>query len=350
MSRRSFVRLRPAATEQAERMAAVMEARDPGLLAQLTEDALDALDRHPAVALRFVRERDTGAGCTVSGGYRGEETPPALLVTTSLSHRRRAFTALHEFGHHLQRTDLGLAEVLLEHPDDEQLEEAACQAFASRVLLPDHLIAPLTPERGPDATTVAEYYRHSNASRAACCVRAVGLLIGGGAVVLYRSDGTVDMAASTGLYPPAQNSDQSNSPLIARALAHPDGTVEHDDTTIKYSTGTSELLYGQATWIDGYIVAVLKPDNASWKSFAPPRAGTGTYTGRSKWTTCDRCVNEFIVTDDVCQRCGTPRCPRRHCACASSSRERMCPRCTMTLDKARFANFADPATPCQDCS
>ena len=331
-------------------MVTVMKVRDPGLSEQLTDDALTALDRHPAVSLRFVPERDAGVGCTVAGGYRGEETPPALLVTTSLSHRRRAFTALHEFGHHLQRTDLSLAEALLEHPDDEQLEEAACQSFASRVLLPDHLIAPLTPERGPDATTVADYYRRSNASRAACCVRAVGLLIGGGAVVLYRPDGTVDMAASTGLYPPAQDSNQSNSPLIARALAHPHGTVEHDETTIAYSTGTSELLYGQATWIDGYIVAVLKPDNASWKPFAPPRTRTSTYTGRSKWATCDRCLNEFTITDNVCQRCGTSRCPRGHCACADSAGERMCPRCTMTLDKARFANFTDPATSCRDCS
>lgn len=331
-------------------MFALLQADNPDLLAELTDDALTGLDRHSEVTLRFVPESNTGVRCTVAGGYRGNETPPALLVTTSLSHRRRAFTALHEFGHHLQRTNLELGEALLEHPADEQLEEAACQIFASRVLLPDALIAPLTPARGPDATTVANYYENSNASRAACCVRAVGLLVGGGAVMLYRGNGTVDMAASTGIFPPAHGSDQSTTPLLARALARPGDTVEHDNTVIAYSTGTSDLLYGQATWVNGCIVAVLKPDNASWKPFAPPRTATGTYTGPSKWATCDHCLIEFTVTKDVCARCGTPRCPRRHCACPSSASERVCPSCTLTLDKARFADFADPATPCRDCA
>ena len=350
MTRLSFAALRPAATEQAMRMVVLLQASDPDLLAALSDDTLAALEQHPEVTLRLVPESDTGGGCTVAGGYRGSETPPALLVTTSLSRRRRAFTALHEFGHHLQRTSLDLAEVLLEHDADEHLEEAACQVFASRVLLSDALFTPLTPVRGPDATTVAEFYARSNASRAACCVRAAGLLHGGGAVVLYREDGTVDMAASTGLIPPARGSDQSATPLLARALARPGGTVEHDETVIAYSTGASGLLYGQATWVDGYVVAVLKPDSASWKPFAPPRTATGTYTGLSKWATCDHCLTQFTVTKDVCARCTTPRCPRRHCACPSSAGERACPRCTLTLDKARFADFADPSTPCRDCA
>lgn len=332
------------------RMMALLQSKDPALLSELTGDALVGLGRHPEVALQFVAESDTGVGCTVAGGYRGSETPPALLVTTSLSRRRQAFTALHEFGHHLQRTDLELGAVLLEHPADEQLEEAACQVFASRVLLPDALIAPLTPARGPDARTIAEYFENSNASRAACCVRAVELLVGGGAVVLFRGDGTVDMTASTGIFPPAHGSNQSATPLLARALARPGDTVEHDDTVITYSTGTSEMLYGQATWVDGYVVAVLKRDNASWKPFAPPRTATGTYTGPSKWATCDQCLAEFAVTHDVCARCRTPRCPRRHCACPGSASERACPSCTLTLDKARFPDFKDPTTRCRDCA
>ena len=111
MTRLSFAALRPAATEQAMRMVVLLQASDPDLLAALSDDTLAALEQHPEVTLRLVPESDTGGGCTVAGGYRGSETPPALLVTTSLSRRRRAFTALHEFGHHLQRTSLDLAEV-----------------------------------------------------------------------------------------------------------------------------------------------------------------------------------------------------------------------------------------------
>lgn len=331
-------------------MIALLESSDPKLLAALGQDTLAALERHPEVALRQVPESDTRGECTVAGGYRGSETPPTLLVTMSLSRRRRAFTALHEFGHHLQRTNLDLGEMLLDHPADEDLEEAACQVFASRVLLPDALVTPLTPPRGPDAPTIAEFYASSNASRAACCVRAAELLPGGGAVVLYRENGTVDMAASTGLIPPARGSDQSATPLLARALARPDSTVGHDDTVIAYSTGTSDLLYGQATWVDGYIVAVLMPDNASWKPLALPRPGTGTYTGPSKWATCDYCLTPFTVTGDVCPRCAIPRCLQRHCACPSSVGERTCPSCQLMLAKARFADFGDPSTPCRDCA
>ncbi|AEA26491.1 protein of unknown function DUF955 [Pseudonocardia dioxanivorans CB1190] len=329
-------------------MIALLEDTAPELLTALFVDAVAALDQYPDVALRLVPESDIGSGCTVAGGYRGNETPPALVVTMSLSLRRRAFTALHEFGHHLQRTNLDLGARLADHAAEEDLEEAACQIFASRVLLPDAVVAPLVPSRGPDSTTVAEFYARSNASRAACCVRAAELLAGGGAIVLYRGNGTVDLAASTGLIPPARFSDQSSTPLIARALALPGRTVEHDATVISYSTGDSHLLYGQATWVDGHIVAVLMPDNASWKPFAPPRPGTGSYTGPSKWATCDHCLSEFTVTDDVCARCATPRCPRRHCACPSNA-ERTCPGCHLTLAKSRFADFANPSTPCRDC-
>ncbi len=349
MTRPSFAALRPAALKQAARMLAVVQDTEPGLLVALTADALDTLDAHAGVTLRLVPETDSGSGCTVAGGYRPNERPPALLVTASLSHRRRAFTALHEFGHHLQRTDLDLGVALLEHDADQQLEEAACQVFASRVLLPDELVHSLTPAGGPDATTIAAFYEHSNASRAACCVRATELLVGGGVVVLYRPDGTVDAASTTGLIPPAKNSNQSATPLIARALSREGQTVEHDETFIAYSTGTSGPLYGHATWVDGYIAAVIKPDNVSWKKFAPTRTTSGTYTGPSKWLTCDVCLQEYTRTADVCRTCSTPRCPRRHCACPGSARERRCPGCGLTLDKARFADFADPSTPCRDC-
>lgn len=332
-------------------MLAVLQGSDPALLAALTADAIAALTAYPEVDLRLVPESDTGAGCTVAGGYRPSPTPPALLVTESLSRRRRAFTALHEFGHHLQQTDLDLGAVLLDHTADQQLEEAACQVFASRVLLPDALVGPLTPQRGPDATTVAAYYNISNASRAACCVRAAELLVGGGAVVLYGSDGVVDANASTGVIPPARGSDQSGTPLVARALSRPGETVQHNETFIAYSTGTSAPLYGQATWVDGYLVAVLQTDNASWKPFAPPRTTPGTYTGSSKWLTCDVCLEEYTRSSDLCMTCRTPRCPKRHCACPSSARERRCPgACGLTLAKSRFTNFDDPTTPCRDCA
>lgn len=350
MSRPSAVLLRPAARTQARRMLAVLQREEPELLAALPADPLGALAAFARTELRLVPESGGGQGCTVAGAYLPNATPPVLLVTRSLSRRRQAFTALHEFGHHLQRTDAELGAHLLDHPDDEHLEEAACQVFASLVLIPDALVAELVPPRGADATTVGRLYERSHASRAACCVRAVEFLVGGGAVVLYRRDGVVDSTASTGLIPPAKGSDQSATPLVASALRSFGGVVTNDRTHIAYSTGTSGPLYGQAAWVGEYLVAVLKTDNASWKPFAPPRVEGGTFTGTTRWPTCDVCLDNFELTDDVCPRCQQPRCPRQHCGCASSARERRCPGpCGLTLAKSRYADFADVTTACRDC-
>lgn len=330
-------------------MLRILEQREPGAASALFADPLGHLAASGEVELRIVPETVTAGTCAVAGGYLPEQTPPALVVTKSASVRRQRFTALHELGHHLQQTDFGLGAALLEHPDDALLEEAACHVFASRILLPDALVAGLTPAAGPDAATVAAYFKATGASRAGCCVRAAELLVGGGAVVLLREDGVVDFTASSSLYPPARGSDQSIMPLYQRALARPGNVVEHDQTTIAYSTGTSDHLYGQAVWLENYLIMVLKSDNASWKAFAPPRPGTSVYTGTSSaYAACETCQDSF-PNEDACPTCEQPRCPRGHCAC-TLLRERACPGpCGLTLARSRFANFADRSTACRDC-
>jgi len=347
-TRRSSV-LRGAALHQANAMATTLERYKPGMAADLFDDPLGALDRHSDVELRLVTESGAGGSCSVAGGYLGSENPPVLVVTESLSRRRRAFTALHEFGHHLQRTDSALGAALLDHRDDELLEEAACHVFASRILLPDALVRDVTPAAGPDALTVDSYFKRSNASRAACCVRAAELLVGGGVVALVRPDGIVDFAASSSTYPPAMGSDQSQTPLLRKALTNPGVTSEHDNTFIAYNTGHSDALYGQAVWVDDYVVMVLKSDNVSWRKFAPPRPGTGSYTsGMDRYPFCEICQDTFMRTTDTCQKCKDPRCPRGHCSCVQA-RERRCPKCSLTLNRSRFADFPDPTTVCRDC-
>ena len=344
------VRLRARAREQVLAMLRVLDGRHPGLLARLRDNAVPVLDGLADVAVRLVPESDLSRGCSVAGAYKYQETPPAIVITRSASRRRQAFTGLHEFGHHLQKTDRRLGITVLDHPEGAVLEEVSCELFASRVLLPDELVDDVVPTRGPTAISVVTLYERSNASRAACCVRVSERLVGGGVVAVYRSDGTVAAASSSTLYPPARGSDQSRTPLIARALARPGEIVEHDRTMIAYSPGESVLLYGQAAWIGGFIVAVLQQDHAGWKPFAPPRTERPVFTGtRTRWPFCETCQDTFTRDDDECTLCGAARCLQGHCDCTSKAVERLCPSCFSMLARPRFRDFADKTSPCKDC-
>lgn len=344
------------APRQAEAMLAVLERDHPGALTALREDPLGELERWPEVTVSLVSEVD-GDRCSVAGSYQHQTSPPTLMVSLSKSVRRRGFTAFHELGHHLQQTDPDLGQRLfttedhrlLTAEDSEAFEEAACDAFAALVLLPDDELAGHIGPRGPAATSVMEMFHRSQASREACCVRAAEYLTGAGVVVLLDASGTVLFAAPRSFIPPARGSDQSSTPLIAAAMrGH--GTVERDETFVSYRTGdTSPQLYGQAAWCDGdYLIAVLVSDNAAWRPFAPPRPDTGRSRWGSWWT-CETCDTQFRVTEQPCDRCDQPHCENGHCGCTGkrTERDRTCDRCFMTLNPSQFVAGG---TTCRDCS
>jgi len=136
---------------------AALEALRPGSSVQLADDPCGVLATWTEVDLRFVPEADMGAGCSVSGAYLPRESPPRLAVATSTSLGRHAFTALHELGHHLQQSDLSLMDVLTSEPDGGvALEDAACDAFAAAVLLPENLVDQFIPAGGPTAANVRD--------------------------------------------------------------------------------------------------------------------------------------------------------------------------------------------------
>jgi Zn-dependent peptidase ImmA (M78 family) len=323
-------------------MLAVLDRKHPGARERLHVDPLAELEAWPDVRVLLVPDTAAGQDCSVAGGYRYDTTPPTLLIAESASHRRRAFTALHELGHHLQKNDLRLATRSLDPRDGEAVEEAACDAFAGQVLLPDDLVERHIGPRGPAASDVVALYTGSGASRAACCVRAAERLSGLGAVVLLEPDGRVSFAAAKGFVPPARGSDQSGSPLIRAALAR-DGQAT-GDSVIHYRDGsTSDLLYGDCVWCDGYLVAVLVTDRAAWKPFAPPRPGTAQR--RSRLWICETCQDEFTADGPPCPRCRQPRCPHGHCGCTTAA-QRLCQGCYLGK---HVSQFAGSATHCRDC-
>lgn len=336
------------APAQAAAMLDVVDRLHPGALDMLRIDPLAEMANWCDV--RVVQVADTSVGrCSVAGGYLEETEPPTLVVARSASYRRRGFTALHELGHHLQKTDSALGQRLFTRRDSEAFEEFACDAFAARVLLPDDRVATHIEPRGPSAVGVVEMFQRSQASREACCVRAAQHLTGAGAVVLLDLAGTVIFAAPHGMIPPARGSDQADTPLIAAAL-RACATVERDETFVAYrGGGRSDLLYGQAARCDDeYLIAVFATDNAAWRPFAPPRPDTGR-PRQGRWWTCETCDTPFPVTEQPCERCREPRCPDGHCGCtaARAATDRQCDTCHLVLAPSRFAGHS---TTCRDCS
>lgn len=337
------------APSQAEAMLAVVEWLHPGALVALREDPLAELQNWPDIQVSLVPDTGGGGRCSVTGSYLDQTQPPTLVVGISRSRRRRGFTGLHELGHHLQQTDLMLGQRLFTHRDSEAFEEAACDAFAARVLLPDDQLVGRINPRGPTAPDVVEMFERFQASREACCVRAAEYMTGAGVVVLLDATGTVIFAAPHGIVPPARGSDQSGTLLIQAALRS-SATVERDQTFVSYRDGgTSDALYGQALWCDeDYLIAVLVVDNVAWRPFAPPRPDTG----RSRfglWWTCETCEDQFRVTEPACERCGESRCGNGHCGCtaARAKNDRTCDTCFLTLAPARFEGTSST---CYDCT
>ena len=342
--------LRTLAKQQAEDMFRVLDRRVPGAAIRLAEDALGEMRGWPTVEIRIVPESQVNApDCSIAGSYLDVPEPPVLVVSASASRRRRQFTALHELGHHLQQTDDDLGEAVLAVADSKAFEDAACDAFAAQVLLPNQVVSHHIGDRGPTADMVAELHHSSQASRAACCVRAAQRLIGPGAVVLFTPSGEVSFAAgSGGVYPPARGTDQSATPLLQSALPRlaqdHTRTVSNDNTTIIYRDGSRyESLYGQAAWCDGYVVAVLTEDTVPWKRFALPSNAERTGETGRYWH-CEVCQDLFERSLS-CPTCVRPKCPVGHCGCTTRT-ELVCSKCFMSLHK-RF--FPSGSQVCNEC-
>lgn len=346
MTRHRFIEESP---RQAEAMISTVERLHPGALEALRADPLAELHRWTDIRVSMQSEVGDGGRCSVAGSYQPDSDPPTLVVGAARSLRRRGFTGLHELGHHLQQTDPALGQRLFDWEDSEAFEEAACDAFAARILVPDDRISEEVRRRGPSADDVVTMFGTSQASREACCVRAAQYLTDGGAVVLLDITGEVLFAAPRGMIPPARGSDQSRTPLVSAAL-RTRATIQRDKTFIVYrSGGHSDLLYGQAAWCDeDYLIAVLAEDSVAWRAFTPSRPNTQNSRFGSWWE-CETCGDAFKVTKSACGECGEPRCGQEHCGCttARTRSDRTCERCSMVLAPSRFEGAS---MTCLDCS
>lgn len=340
---------RAAVRAQVQAMLITLDSALPGRREDLCRDPVGVLRTWPEVIYREVPSASTGSRCSVAGAYYSTEEPPLLTVADATSPGRRAFTALHELGHHLQQSDLDLAETVDLHGDTAEIfEDAACDAFAADVLLPGELVAQHLPDGTPTADDIVALHRSSVASRAAVCVRAAQHLTSPGHVLLLGGDGTVQFAASHLMPRPVRGSDQSGAPVIARALTAVTGPSRAQGRTrLRYRNGIEgDELFAQAAPIDGYLVVVAVTEHAPWETgFTLPMVQSGP---RAAWLICEHpeCGFEFQSFDDPCARCALPACPEcRRCRCAPVVKERRCLGC-FTIYPLSYFN----GERCQDCA
>ncbi len=211
---------------------------DDAPLSDLADDALGTLERCRHVTLRY-SERLIETDCEYAGRYRWE--PPIIEVSKSRSRARDAFTALHEYSHHLQKTDATWAlDVLSVLPEftRHQLEEAVANTFASRVLIPDAVIDEL--HTGTITTSLLTGLRTRTAASRHAIIRRVAALATTPTLLVvtdYRGDVVAAASSDPDLFthrtvPISPTSPGSHKP------SRPAASTARTEAGVQYSTAT----------------------------------------------------------------------------------------------------------------
>ena len=285
-------------------------------------------------------------GCGVHGAY--DPGPPArIFIADDILPTRRAFTALHELGHHLIEHDDELNDIGLTH-DDQRIEEVA-DAIAAALILNDKLVAAHLTVQPPTARQVADLFQATMASRSACCVAAAQRLGRHGCVILGKPDGTAHFIAHQIATPwrVARGTPQGGESIIARSAAR-QGAAISARTSVTFAGGnrSSELWATAFGAQDGWVYAVFVSDTIDpWA----PKAGLHLPPARGEFGEeyeCARCDVAFTSGGAPCKKCGSPKhdvCGR--CVCQPKTRVCAGP-CGLLVPEHLFPNGG---TICVDC-
>lgn len=339
------------APSQAELMLLELDRRSPGAIEEMRDDPVAWLQAWDELDVRLLGPQpeipNDSPHCNVEGGYRATSPVPRIGIGES-SPARMNFTALHELGHHLQRTTDELLDNLGARDDlGDALEEAACDAFAATVLIPEEVASAVLGSATPSAADVMELWRRlPGVSRQAVAVRASRNLQADGHIILLTDDGAVEFCSSRGAFHLPRGSDQHNT-RIWDAFTHAHGATAEARTRFRYANGleAGETMYAQATAIgQGHAVVVAAVERVPWQLsiYQPSRVQYGT------WWTCERasCGANFLATT-TCGTCGTPVCTEcEHCECRTV-REFTCTNCFMIKSVAEQSSKSNV---CVDCA
>lgn len=316
---------------------------------QLRADPCGALAGLAGVDLQYVEEpraAEDDDACSVAGAYieNHQTGVPVIQVALAASRGRRAFTALHELGHHLQRNVVELLEATWDEPAAALFEDLACDSFAAEMLLPDHDVSRFIDEKGPTADDVIRLFEASAASRSAVCVRAAQRLPAPGHVALLTEEGEVFFSSSRDLPPLRRGSDQSADQVIERGLTH-GRSRGRGRFTYRDGIRGDELFIQTATFDGDLLLVVGVTDSAPWEGFALPSRDVGPQASTYECND-SACGATYTSFQARCPRCSVPPCTEcGRCGCITIVTERQCPRCFLVQPAAGF----DGDT-CADCS
>lgn len=321
----------------------------------------DVVVRRLPPAINVAPSVTLGKECSVAGTYYDPtSTVRAIIaVAESGSSTRDAFTALHELGHHIQRTTPEIADVLADLPIDVTfaVEDRICERFSAALLIPNDIAATVLGTGTPTAADIVALAQRTSASRQAVCVRARENLTVPGMVVLLDDEDVVQIASANGLAPPRRGSDQSNAEIVKRARRRQaeggrNFRITDEDTTFEYRDGIkSSSMFAQVADIGGgYLVIVAVTENPPWRDrFTLPKSDTGP---RAPHRECPNpaCGEFFQAWTPVHDLCGKPECPAcNRCGCSAGHvKERLCQGCNLMQPNHLFED--DDATYCNDCT
>ncbi|HEX6073647.1 MAG TPA: ImmA/IrrE family metallo-endopeptidase [Micromonosporaceae bacterium] len=296
------------------------------------------------IMLDWVDPGQVGAGCSVAALYSGTEVPPRIAVVRDASPGRRAFSILHEFGHHLCTQVDAVADALWDLPEGGRgLEEDLVDAFAAEILLPADTVT-ATFAAGVDAASVVRLWRTTSASREACCVAAAQHLPAPGYVMLLRPDGRCQFAARHGdAVPISRDSAQTATKL---RVALDGGTARGvDRPTLGSGVHTAEM-YFDAITADSYVFAVWVTDSPAWDTL--PTLLDSRPIGNTGY--CTACAREFTTWKAPCRHCDEPHCVSCGvCECEPSSlRPATTRRCDRCFQELPLPAFDGDSTTCND--
>jgi Zn-dependent peptidase ImmA (M78 family) len=290
--------------------------------------------------------------CAVDGLYRGEDVPPRIGIAYSDTQQRMNFTALHELGHHIQMTDENLAMGLIERPDGgTALEEAACDAFAAAILIPDHIASAALGSGTPSAESVATLWESlGTVSRSAVAIRAIRQIEGEGHIVVLNADGEVTFSTSTTAIRPGRHSDQTGTPIWAAIERAPSTSTASARGQFNYkSVPAGDTYYMQAARAGAGYIIVAATERVPWLTLSIARRETTAY---GQWYTCSHlvCTAVFLAgPSDVCEVCNFPTCPEcGRCACTvAAHNEFTCSECFLLKGAAQASSTMNI---CIDCA
>lgn len=285
-------------------------------------------------------------GCSVAGSC---DHQTQSITVVSASRGRMQFTALHELGHLLGGDLDDFQDAVYRHAGvtGGQVEEDACDAFASMMLLPDELLDSAFDIHGLSARGLADLIDTGQASIEACAVAVAQRLTSPGYVLIIDSDGTTRFAARSGdVLPIGRGADQSRGDLRTVLRG---GVALRTRGSLAFAggSGTHEL-YIDAVARDGLILVVACESTPDWQQLQTPAEQVAAPRGIEAY--CADCDVEFTAWR-LCSNCGDPRhetCGRCSCEQGALQGERMCLTCFLVQPPAAFAGSATSCRACTD--